>query len=761
MKLDLNNRILIVDDNAEIHEDFKKILAKRTEHAQNNMEALDSLMFNDTTSTSKIDFPIFELDTALQGQEALQKVEQAVKDGRPYALAFIDMRMPPGWDGLETIKHLWAADPLLQTVICTAYSDYSWEEILNVLGHSDRLLILKKPFDNIEIRLLALALTRKWTLSQQASLKLNDLQDVVVQQNESLANSLSLTNATLESVAEGILVFNLEQKVVLHNENCVKMWGIPLDLLNTGTITDVIGFINKKIKSTQNIPADLQKIIADKYFGKFAELELLNGKYYELCIRPQYKNSDITGLVYSFRDISLHKELEAELAKQATFDNLTGLPNRSLLVDRIQQAITYARRNNQYVAILFVDLDSFKAINDTLGHEVGDQLLKEFALRLKECLRATDTIVRIKDDAEINSVARLGGDEFVIVLTMINAGLEGVNTALSRLTAALCKPYNLAGHELILTMSIGISMYPQDAEDPITLMKHADIAMYRAKEEGKGRYEFYHSEMSKTSMARMELEKDLRYAIERNELFLNYQPLVNVTSHNVVSLEVLVRWKHPTLGLIPPLSFIPIAEATGLIIPIGLWILKTACAQNKAWQDAGLSKISVAVNMSGYQFKQGNLIDLVKNVLLETGLEGQYLELELTESVLMSNVGDVSDKINTLKEMGVKCNIDDFGTGYSSLNYINQFPIDKIKIDQSFVKQLNESADSKTMIRAIIMIAKSLNMSIVAEGVETDSQLDILRSLSTDEVQGYFMSVPASVEDTTKLLNTKLPWPVK
>lgn len=756
-----NNRILIIDDNESIHADFKKALSLTENNSNADLDALENILVGKQKDTEI--FPILQIDSAYQGQTGLEAVQNAINKGLPYAVAFVDIRMPPGWDGVETIEKIWKVDPNIQTVICTAYSDYSWEELFKRIGHSDRLLIIKKPFDIVEIRLFAFALTKKWMLSQQASLKVEQLQNLVTQKTHALSFSLALTKATLESTADGVIAIDKENNIINYNKKFVDMWNIPESYLIENKLPAVIAIMNNQLLSQHENLLNIEQALETRDFDRYREVEIKKEKeiqYLEEYIHPQYDHTNITAIVYSFRDVTIRKHLEQQLLTQATYDNLTGLPNRTLFSDRIQQAILHAKRNNLFVAVLFADLDSFKYVNDSFGHDVGDLLLKVFAQRLKIALRETDSIVRYTTSIEMNTAARLGGDEFLILLTMDFLDIEIIKKIIQRLFYSLTQPYHLADHKLTLTMSVGVSIFPQDGDNPMILIKNADAAMYKAKAKGKGSFEFYMHDIGEKSLMRLELENHLRQALENNELSLDYQPLIDMRTKHIVSLEVLMRWKHPTLGFIPPIDFIPIAEESGLIISLGTWALQTACAQAKAWQKEGLPPLTIAVNVSGHQFKQDNFIKIIKNILNDTGLEGKYLELELTESALFSDVSALLFKLQQLKDMNISINLDDFGTGYSSLSYINQFPIDKLKIDQSFIKNLSKERESQTIVEAIMMIAKSFKMKVVAEGVETAEQLIALGQLDTDQVQGFYLSKPLPVSKITTLLESPWEWPL-
>ncbi|MEK7870892.1 MAG: EAL domain-containing protein, partial [Nitrospirota bacterium] len=394
-------------------------------------------------------------------------------------------------------------------------------------------------------------------------------------------------------------------------------------------------------------------------------------------------------------------------------------------------------------AVMFLDMDRFKVINDTLGHTVGDSLLKAFAERLTTSVRSGDT------------VARLGGDEFIIVLADI-AHAEDVTIVAEKIIHSLSKPFNLEGNELFITTSIGISLYPDDGKQPETLLKNADTAMYRAKEQGRNNYQYYSSAMNVSSFERLMMETSLRQALEKGEFLLHYQPQVDLATNQIIGTETLIRWKHPTMGLVSPAKFIPLAEETGIIVPIGEWVLRTACLQNKAWQAAGFPPIRNSVNVSGIQFRRTNLVETIRRVLDETGLAPQYLEIELTESILMKNEEKMIAAIDALHEMGVYISIDDFGIGYSSLSYLKRFAINSLKIDQSFIREITVNPEDAAIVAAIVTLAHSLKLKVIAEAVETDDQLKFLRALKCDEMQGYLFSKPLPAEDIVKLLKENI-----
>jgi diguanylate cyclase (GGDEF)-like protein/PAS domain S-box-containing protein len=443
-------------------------------------------------------------------------------------------------------------------------------------------------------------------------------------------------------------------------------------------------------------------------------------------------------------DITDRKAAEKRVQFLAYYDALTGLPNRTLLQDRLIKALASARRQKNKVAFLFLDLDRFKIINDSLGHSVGDLVLQQVAERLKKWSREQDT------------VARVGGDEFLIVLTAVKEPADAA-VAAERLMNTMTAEFVAQGHSLGVGCSIGISIFPEHGAEGETLIKNADAAMYSAKESGRDNFQFFTKDMNAQAVERLTLESGLRLALDKKELFLVYQPQVEIATGRIIGLEALLRWQHPELGLVPPDKFIRIAENSGLIMPIGEWVLRTACFQTRKWQDEGLLAVSVAVNVSAVQFRQSGFCELIRRVLHETGLAPQYLELELTESLLLSNEDVMLSVLQELKVLGLKLAIDDFGTGYSSLSYLRQFPVGKLKIDRSFIRDIAVNPDDAAITTAIISMAKSLNLKVIAEGVENEAQMSFLGAHQCDEIQGYYFSKPLAVDKVADKLRGDHP----
>ena len=454
------------------------------------------------------------------------------------------------------------------------------------------------------------------------------------------------------------------------------------------------------------------------------------------------KNSrgKVTHYVIVFRDITASKQSEEKIIYQATHDALTGLPNRQLFNDRLKKSLAHARRYQQKLAVMFLDLDNFKNINDSLGHQIGDLFLKEVAKRLKNSCRDSDT------------VARQGGDEFTLILPDIKKGDHNAVKMAQRIFTAFAAPIVLKGDELFARASIGITLYPNDGDDCATLLKNADMAMYKAKKKGKNTYTLFEQNINDAVVRRIELESGLRKALEGGEFRIHYQPKVEIRTGFISGAEALVRWQRAGGELIPPNEFISLAEDIGVIYPLGEWVLQTACRQTKAWHEAGFNFLTIAVNLSAKQYQDENLIRLVQEILLETDLAPEFLNLEVTENIVMRDVEAAISIMQQLSKMGIRISIDDFGTGYSSLNYLKKFPLDVLKIDRSFVQDIPDDADDVAIAKAILSLGQSLKLKVVAEGVETNEQLKFMQAHGCDEIQGYLFSKPLPTRKFTSLL---------
>lgn len=729
-----NFKIMIIDDNPEIHHDFVKILTPV--EASTHLQDLKSKVFG-RSDEKKFPLPQFQIDTATQGQEGFEKIKKSFEEKNPYALAFVDIRMPPGWDGIETIKHIWKIDPNIQIVICTAFSDYTWEETVEELGTTDNLLVLKKPFDVIAVRQLAAALTKKWRLMQEVKAYTEYLEKNIEEKTMSLRYSLSLTRSTLESSTDGIVVVNHEGNIIDFNKRFVELWKIPPSVLNTKDYNLIVEYVLDQIEDSRTYVQKLKKINKNPKEIYLGLINFKDDRVYEQYTQPHTLEGQVIGRVWSFRDITTRALLEKKLILQATHDALTGLPNRILLFDRIQHAIIEAKRNSKIVGILFFDLDRFKLVNDSLSHHAGDRLLKAVAERLKKTLRAEDTI------------ARQGGDEFVVVVKNLKRETE-IEKISKKILNAFKKPFNIANRKITVGVSAGITFYPNDGKTADTLLRNADLAMYRSKALGGNQAQLYSPTLNQENLLRLERENELQEALKRKEFFLCYQPQFDVTNNKIMAIEALIRWQHPRHGILLPIDFIPIAEETGLIIPIGEWVLREACRQNKKWQQQGLPSFRIGVNVASQQLKHRDFPELIKNIISESGLKPENLEVEVTENVIISNP-EVISTINEISKLGVKIALDDFGTGNSTLSSLNKVHVDRLKIDRSFIESINVSNSDEVIIQAIIDMSRSLNYEVLAEGVETQKQLDFLKKNKCEIIQGFYFGYPLTSDEFEKL----------
>jgi len=630
--MDRKPRILICDDNLAIHEDYRKVLSPVRRNNEQELAELERSLFGEPTGATPAETENqYLLESAYQGEEALEMVRRADASGNPYAMIFMDVRMPPGWDGIQTISRIWKEFPYTEMVICTAYSDYSWDEIIAKLGSSDRLLFISKPFDTTSIRQMALTLTKKWSLGQQAR----------------------------------SYVARLEQEV--------------------------------KERTCQ-----LQELLE--------EVKLKN----------------------------------RELQRVALHDTLTDLPNRALFNDRLQYSIARAMRDKQQFAVLLMDLDRFKEINDVQGHLIGDRVLREVAHRLSATLE------------NLGTVARLGGDEFAIILHNVNR--ESCCLIAATIQIALAPPINTDQASLNVGSSLGIALYPEHGEDDITLLRNADVAMYQAKQAGIG-FVMFDIEESNRRTSRLKLIRDLDITIQDQRLTLFYQPIVDIAHKSLLRVEALARWMHPDRGFISPDDFIALAEHNGLIQPLTIWVIDTALAQLAQWQAAGHA-IGIAINLSTRNFLDPKLPEKVAAALRKWNVDATWLSLEVTESVTMSDPERALDIVRRIDEMGVKISIDDFGTGYSSLAYLKRLPVDEIKIDRSFVLDMDTDHDNAIIVKSTLELAHTLGLKVVAEGIESERVLRMLEALKCDMAQGYFIAKPKSAEDLTRWL-TESDWVTK
>ncbi len=653
----VNRRVLIVDDTPSLHEDYRKILCPDVSNRSAALDELESQLFNSTPALPREPEPSrFELSFALHGEEALPLVRESIASRRPFSVAFVDMRMPPGWDGIETVERLWEIDPELHVVFCTAYSDRTPEEIEKLAGASDRVLVLKKPFDAIEISQAARTLCRKWALCRVAAARTEDLERLVRQRTSEL-------------------------EAARQRDRC-----------------------------------------------RLDELE------------------------------AIVERRTRELRAMVQHDKLTGLANRAMFNDTLVQAVRATEPDKtKSFAVLYLDFDGFKIINDSLGHPAGDQLLIGIARRLSDCVVAwQDKALQAGQLTERPLAARMGGDEFCVLLTGVTGETPPKEMA-QQLVEAFAAPYRLLEREVHISASIGITTSEIGYNHAEEVIRDADTAMYRAKRQGKANIAVFDKTMHKEAMDRLMLEHDLRLAVDGNQLRLEYQPIVSLVSGALAGFESLVRWDHPTRGLIGPADFIEVAEETDFIEHLGGWVLREACVQLAEWAKLPRNpeNFYVSVNVSRRQLIMPGFVDRVRRTLFETGAPPQRLVMEITETCFTSNFNAIIDTLHEISALGIRLLLDDFGTGYSSMSCLLKFPLSGLKIDRSFVRAANGRRDYCAILHAIVTLARDLDIGLIAEGVETIEEAALLQALDCSHGQGYLFARPLSAPAATELLNSR------
>ena len=643
-----------------------------------------------------------------------ESMEKAVTHlaANPVDVVLLDLGLPDA-QGLGAVRQAHAAAPSLPLVVLTGFDDETLAAQALQEGAQDYLIKGQIETRGL-LRSLRYAIERK-------------------RMEEALFEEKDRAQVTLNCIGDAVMSTDVWGHVNYLNPVAEHMTGWSRDEATGHPIEDVLQIIDGTTRNALQNPT-ASAILENKALGLTPNCLLVRRDGMESDIEDSAApihdaRGRVTGAVLVFRDVSEARTLSRRMSFLAQHDSLTQLSNRMVLNDRLTQAIAMARRHGQKLAVLFMDVDRFKHINDSLGHAIGDRLLQSVSERLLACVRRSDT------------VSRQGGDEFVILLSEVARAQDAAICA-DKILLALSAPHDIDQHHLHITVSIGIATYPDDGTETETLMKNADFAMYDAKENGRNNYKFFKPEMNARAIERQALETGLRQAIERQEFVLHYQPLMNLGTGAVIGAEALVRWRHPQRGLVPPVQFIPVAEETGLIVPIGRWVLREACRQARAWEDAGLPTTRISINVSAAELRSADFVARVRAVLAETGLNPNNLELELTETFLMQDLKSTTAVLHALRDMGVQLALDDFGTGYSSLSHLKKFPIDTLKIDQSFVRNLTVDDGDASIVSAVISMGKSLHKRVVAEGVETREQLNFLQEQSCPEGQGYYFSKP-------------------
>jgi diguanylate cyclase (GGDEF)-like protein/PAS domain S-box-containing protein len=659
----------------------------------------------------------FEVEWVRQLSDGLERLNE-----KGIAAVLLELSLPDS-GGIETFDKLFTAAPDVPILILGGNANEALAK--EAVGRGAQDYLLPGHLDSYSLpRALRNAIERK------------AVEDALYVEKERAL-------VTLNSIGDAVLCTDISGNVIYLNLVAEAMTGWPREEAIGKPLAEVFQIIDGATRKTARDPMK-RAVEENKTVGLTANCVLIRRDGFESGIEDSAapihdRAGRVIGAVIVFHDVSAARAMSHQMTHSAQHDVVTNLPNRLLLNDRISQAISLARRQNRPLAVIFLDLDRFKYINDSLGHATGDKLLQSVSKRLLAGVRGSDT------------VSRQGGDEFVILLSEISHP-EDAATSARKIILSLNEPHSIDGHELDIAGSIGISAYPEDGEDAETLIKNADTAMYHAKEKGRNNFQFFKPEMNRRALERQSLEFSLRHALERGEFLLHYQPKVNLLTGQITGVEALIRWQQSDRGLIPPSQFVPIAEDCGLILPIGRWVLREACRQARAWQCAGHPRLPVAVNVSAVEFRDEGFVDGVRTVLSETGLEARYLELELTEGVLMEDAESTAAVLQELKTMGVHLAVDDFGTGYSSLSYLRQFPIDILKIDRSFVQQISADSEDSLIVSAIISMGKSLKHVVVAEGIETQEQRAYLQSQHCAEGQGYFFSRPVPASQFAHLL---------
>jgi diguanylate cyclase (GGDEF)-like protein/PAS domain S-box-containing protein len=639
-------------------------------------------------------------------------------------MILLDMGLPDV-QGLEAVRRAHAAAPRVPLVVLTGMDDESLAARALQEGAQDYLIKGQIETRGL-LRALRYAVERK---IMEAALFVEK----------------ERAQVTLNCIGDAVICTNIAGNVTYLNLAAEKMTGWSRQEATERPVTEIFRVLDATSRET--IPNPMELVVGQNQpLHLPLNCVLIRRDGFEIpiedCVSPIHdREGHATGAVIVFRDVSAARAMALQTTYSAHHDFLTGLPNRMLLNDRINQAIALAVRHSKNVAVLFLDLDGFKHINDSLGHPTGDKLLQSIAKRLVNCVRTADT------------VSRQGGDEFVVLLSEMERSEDAAVSA-RRILQAVAEVHSFDQHDLHITTCIGVSVYPDDGLDAETLIKNADTAMYQAKENGRQSFQFFKPAMNVRAVERQSIEESLRRALERQEFALHYQPKINLKSGEITGAEALLRWTHPIRGPVSPARFIPVAEDCGLIVPIGNWVLSEACRQARAWMDAGLPLASMAVNISAMEFRNENFLAGVFAVLKNTSLDPKSLEVELTESVLMKHAESAASILKALRASGVQLAVDDFGTGYSSLSYLRKFPIDALKIDQSFVRQITTAPGETGIVAAVISMGRSLKLRIVAEGVETQEELAFLQANLCDEAQGYYFGRPMPPQQFAKLLET-------
>jgi diguanylate cyclase (GGDEF)-like protein/PAS domain S-box-containing protein len=690
------------------------------------------LIENDTAAASKIRAALaengsgpFDLEWVRQLSDGLERVQE--RGERGIDAVVLELSLPDS-RGMETFDKLFSAAPYIPILVLAGNGDEALGK--EAVGRGAQDYLLPGHLEGYSLsRALRNAIERK------------AVEDALYVEKERAV-------VTLNSIGDAVLSTDISGKITYLNLVAETMTGWRREEATGKLLAEVFRIIDGTTRKPARDPMEMA-VEQNRTVGLTVNCILIRRDGFESAIEDSAapihdRAGRVLGAVIVFHDVSAARAMTDQMTHSAQHDLVTNLPNRLLLNDRINQSIALARRQKRPVAVIFLDLDHFKFVNDSLGHATGDKLLQSVSKRLLAAVRGSDT------------VSRQGGDEFVILLSEITHS-EDAATSAAKILLALNAPHSIVGQDLHIDGSIGISIYPEDGQDAETLIKNADTAMYHAKENGRNNFQFFTPAMNLKAVRRQSLEGSLRQALERKEFLLHYQPKVNLQTGEITGVEALIRWQQTDRGLLLPSQFVAIAEDCGLILPIGRWVLREACRQARAWQDAGLPFKRISINVSAVEFRDKGFVESVRTILSETGLEARYLDLELTEGVLMKDAESTAAVLRELKMLGVHLAVDDFGTGYSSLSYLQQFPIDVLKIDKSFVHQISGDLNDSAIVSAIIEMGKGLKHRVIAEGIETEEQLAFLRAQHCAEGQGYLFSRPVAAAPLADLLQTGIP----
>ena len=758
-------RILLVDDDPETVLLFESVFAQGPPSSQAAEDEETQIILPRTCSLSSPGS--FDLWICQSGKQALNVLQTASAEDAPFSVVFIETSLNSGEDGIEIAEQVRELDPYLNLVVVTESRELKIKDLAWRIGPMDKLLFVMKPLIDEEILQFASALAAKWNVEAQLRRICSQLQsrieertDELTHLNEQLRHKISehkmvedalrtserFMKNVFDAIQDGIAVLDKDMNILRANRTLEKWYSFNLPFQGKKCYEVLHG----RSRRCEECPS-FQMLEEDTLHKAAVPMKTPHGetRWYEIFLFPLFDGKGhMAGAVEYLRDISERVRAEEKLLHDAFHDKLTGLPNKALFMDRLQQAVRRTQRNNEFMfSVLLVDLDRFKILNDSLGHNAGDKLLIDISERVKICVRTGDT------------VARFGGDEFIILLDGIKSVSDATRVA-ERLHEEMSKPFLVGNHEVFTSASIGITLSASHYEEPEEFIRDADTAMFRAKALGRGRHQIFDSDMHSNALKQLQIENDLRRAVENNEFCLHYQPIISLESGRIVGLEALLRWNHPEGRLVPPAEFIPIAEETGLILPMGAWVLEESCRQMRQWQERieGNSNLWMSVNISGKQFSQSNLCEHVSQALRKSSLDPKCLRLEMTEGEVMEHAETAVIRLSQLRELDIEIYIDDFGTGYSSLSYLHRFPIDALKVDKSFVSGSDAGPESLEIIRTIVMLARYLEIAIVVEGIETEQQLQRIRSMQCDYAQGFYFSRPLSKDKLEQFIRTQPVW---